>query len=202
MASIPRIMIDQQIAEIGIHNTPAQLRIIKPRYQMSIKTEMPQMEIDRRAPTFKVNRRKINTESGLKPPAEFTKAFRDKGRVGAFRGMKTPGEEGDFLGDLRRPGDRVAQLARSKAMARATRQAKLDMKLMPQTAPEVVWDKGHMSINWSKHSIVIDWDGEYMPQVTIDPKHSIEVYLRTRPHFRLTVENPGNQPGRYVDQAI
>ena len=61
-----------------------------------------------------------------------------------------------------------------------------------------------MSINWSKHSILIDWDGEYMPQLTIDPKYSIEVFMRTEPYFRISVEEiamPG-MTGRYVDQAI
>jgi hypothetical protein len=61
-----------------------------------------------------------------------------------------------------------------------------------------------MRINWSKHSVVIDWDGEYMPQFMVDPKHSIEVYLRTEPYFRIMVEEAidPNRPGRIVDQAI
>jgi len=43
-----------------------------------------------------------------------------------------------------------------------------------------------------------------MPQLTVDPKHSVEVFLRTEPYFRVTVEEmvvPG-MPGRFVDQAI
>jgi hypothetical protein len=75
---------------------------------------------------------------------------------------------------------------------------------MPKSRPEVIWDKGHMSINWSKHSILIDWDGEYMPELTVDPKYSIEVFLRTEPYFRVSVEEmvDPSMPGRFVDQAI
>jgi len=89
-------------------------------------------------------------------------------------------------------------------MSAIMKKQQMNIGLMPKSSPEVVWDKGSMRINWSKHSIVIDWDGEYMPQVTIDPKSSIEVYLRTEPHFRIVVderEDP-NMPGRIVDEAI
>jgi len=197
-------MIDQQIAEIGVSVTPAKMRISTPRMQMKITTENPEMQIDKKAPSFKVNRKKINNESGLKTPMELTKAFRNEGASGALRGTKTAGTDGDFIGDLRIRGDRIAKLSRSKSLASATRRKRLDLGLMPQSSPEVEWDKGYLRINWSKHSIVIDWDGEYMPQLTIDPKCSVEVYLRKEPFFRVTVENmlDPKSPGRYVDRAI
>jgi len=203
MSGISRISIEQQIAEIGVQSTPAQLNISRPRMQMKITNEAPQMEIDKKAPTFKMNRKKINSESGLKGPSELARNFRDSGRAAALRGTKTAGDEGDFIGETRRGGDRISMLSRNKALANATRKAEVNIGLMPQSSPEVVWDMGHLRINWSKHSILIDWDGEYMPQVTIDPKHSIEVFLRTEPYFRVIVENyDPNMPGRYVDEAI
>lgn len=204
MSSIHKITIDKQLAEIGIHRTPAQMHITQPRMHMSVHTELPQMEIDRQDPTFQVNRRKINSESGLKSTPELSREFRDKGRAGALRGARMAKEDGNFLGELRNPGDRVGRLARSRRMSAILQKKEINIGLMPKSSPEVVWDKGHLRINWSKHSIVIDWDGEYMPQVTIDPKHSIEIYLRTEPYFRVTVEemtDPGTS-GRYVDQAI
>ena len=204
MASIQQLKIDQKLAEIGVKATPAKMKITSPRMQMKITTEHPQMEIDRKAPSFRINRKKINNESGLKPPSEFTKQYRDDGISTALKYVKTVGKDGDFLGDTRIQGSRIAKLSRSKSMASATRKKQLDLGLMPKSSPDVEWDKGHMNINWSKHSIVIDWDGEYMPQLKIDPKHSIEVYLREEPHFRVTVEDmiAPNSPGRYVDRAI
>ena len=203
MPGIHHITIEQQLAEIGVNRTPAQMHIERSQMEMSIKTEQPQMEIDRKNPSFRVNRKKINSESGLKPAPELTKAFRDKGRSGALRGAKAAVNDGNFLGDLKRPGDRVAKLARSKTMASLMKKKDMNIGLMPKSQPEVEWDKGYMRINWSKHSIVIDWDGEYMPKVTINPKHSIEIYLRTEPYFRIVVnEEDPNVPGRLVDKAI
>jgi hypothetical protein len=75
---------------------------------------------------------------------------------------------------------------------------------MPHSSPEIDWDMGYMHINWSKHSVVIDWDGDYMPKMTIDPRYSVNVYMRKEPHFSIRVEDmvESNSPGRYVDQAI
>ena len=204
MPGIQKITIEQQLAEIGLHSTPAQMHISRPQMQMSISNERPEMDIERKAPTFRVNRRKINSESGLKATPELSKDFRDKGRVGALRGSRTAKEDGNFLGELRQPGDRVAKLARNKTMSRMLDKKEINIGLMPQSSPEVVWDTGHLRINWSRHSIVIDWDGEYMPQVTIDPKYSIEIYLRTEPYLRVNVESAGSlgSTGRYVDRAI
>ena len=204
MAGIQRISIDQQLAELGVHVTPAKMHITMPRMQMKIRTENPQMEIERQAPQFKVDRRKSNSESGLKAPLELARTFRDAGKAGALRGARTAKEDGNFLGETRRKGDRVAQLARKKTMNAMMKDRQANIGLMPSSSPEIMWDKGYMRINWSKHSIVIDWDGEYMPQVTIDPKYSIEVYLRTEPYFRISVEDVkgANMPGRYVDREI
>ena len=204
MTGIPQITIEQQLAEIGVVRTPAQMHIEQQRMKMKIKTESPQMMIERKNPSFKVNRKKINSESGLKPAPEFTAEIRDKGRSGALRGSKTAVEDGNFLGDVTKPGDRVGRLARKKTMSAILRKKEINIGLMPKSQPEVVWDRGYMRINWSKHSIVIDWDGEYMPKVTIDPKYSIEVYLRTEPFFQVTVseeEDPGTT-GRLVDKEI
>jgi len=204
MPGIQKISIDQQLAEIGVRNTPAMMRIQQQRPEMSIKTESPHMEIERKNPTFKVNRKKINNESGLKGSPELSKEYRDKGRVGALRGSKNSVHDGNFLGETRKPGDRVSKLAHSKAMNNIAKKQNFNIGLMPKSSPDIIWDKGSMRINWSKHSIVIDWDGEYMPQVTIDPKSSIEIFLRTEPHFRIMVEDgvDPNMPGRLIDKAI
>jgi len=204
MTEIQRITIEQQLAEVGVRSTPAQMHIARPRMNMKITTESPTMEIDRQNPSFRINRKKINNESGLKGPMELAKTYRDQGTSTAMKSTKEKGKEGDFIGDLTKPGNRIAQIAHSKAMASATRKKQANIGLMPKHSPEVVWDTGSMSINWSKHSIVIDWDGEYMPQVTIDPKYSIEVFLRTEPYFRILVEDIPSAltPGRYIDREI
>ena len=202
--SIKRLNIDQELGAIGIKSTRAKMNISIPKSQISIKNVRSQLQIDRKAPSFKVNQKKIRNESGLKDPAELSRIFRNKGRQAALRGARQNKDDGNFLANPKIPGDKsVPRLAKSKAMSRLQK-PETNIGLMPQSSPEVVWDKGYMRINWSKHSVVIDWDGEYMPQVTIDPKYSIEIFLRTEPYFRIMVEDviDPNRPGMYVDQAI
>ena len=204
MANLQRINIDQQMAEIGVKSTPAQMNINHPRLKMRIKSETPKMNLEMKTPRFRVNRRKLNAEMNVHSPGDFTNKQRDAGKTAVLRGIKTAGKDGDFLGNAKVRGQKVGQLARNKAMASAMRKKEGNIALMPREKPEIIWDKGSMSINWSKHSLVIDWDGDYMPQLTIDPNYSVEFYLRTEPHFRITVEEimrPGD-PGKYIDSAI
>ena len=204
MAGIRRISIEQQLAALGIRSTPARLNITQPRMRMRITNERPQMEIVRRPPSFKINRKKLNSEMGISTPVDLSRSFRDQGKAGALRGARTAVEDGNFLGNTKIRGDKVGKLARNKRMSEILRKREANIGLMPRNRPEVVWDTGQMSINWSKHSLVIDWDGDYMPQLTIDPKYNIEIFLRNEPYFKITVEevDPSGMPGQYVDQAI
>ena len=206
MPTVQRISIDQQIAEIGVRVTNAQLNITMPRVQMRLTNEVPTFEIERRNPSFRINRQQLNASMGLEPPSTFARSMSEVGRQGVMRGIRQAVSDGNFLGDVRRGGDRVGQLARNRAMSEIARRTsgRVNIGLMPNERPEVVWDMGEMSINWSRHSIIIDWDGEFFPEMIVDPKHSVEIFLRTEPYFRVSVEEmqvPG-MTGVLVDQAI
>lgn len=201
MASIQRVVIDQQMAELGMRVTPSKMQISTPQPRMSITNEAPQMEIERKAPSFKVNWKKVQAESGLKQPKEIMKDFSSSGKAGAYRGAKTAVEDGNFLGDVTSPGDRVGRLARKKKMSAVQKQTQINVQSMPKSRPEFEWDRGYMRVSWSKHRITIDFDGEYMPQTSVDPPYSIEVFLRQKPYFRVMVEDaaPLFAPGTQVD---
>jgi hypothetical protein len=180
------------------------MNITKPRSQISIRTETPQMNIDKQNASFRVNRRKINNESGLKGSLEFAKGFRDKGKQAAMRGIANAKNDGNFIANPNIPGDKSIPLMVKNKMKRFFQNVDYNIGLMPASSPEITWDKGHMRINWSRHSVVVDWEGDYMPSVDLDSMYSIEVFLRTRPHFRVMVEDAVNSgaPGRYIDHAI
>jgi hypothetical protein len=201
---LKKLSIHQQHAELGIRTTPAQLRINQPRMKMKVSSQTPKMNIVTKAPTFKVNRKKLNSEMNISTSGEFAKEFRDKGKDGALRGVKNAVNDGNFLGNHKIQGDRISKLSRNKTMSAAMRRKESNIALMPKNKPEITWDKGSMSINWSKHSLVIDWDGDYMPQLSIDPKYNIEIFMRTEPYFRITVEEliDPSVAGQYMDRAI
>jgi len=173
-----------------------------PSGRLRIQTQTPQMTIDKKAPSFRVNRKKINNESGLQGPLEFAKTFRNKDRAAAFRGTANFKNDGNFIANHRIAGDKSIPMMAKNRMKRHFQRPEVNVGLMPASPAEIHWDKGHMRINWSRHSVSVDWDGESLADITVDPKHSVEVYLRTRPYFRVTVEEAHTGPGRYIDQAI
>jgi hypothetical protein len=204
MAGISKILIDQQLAEVGVNVTPAKMHITTPRPKITISQENAQMEIDRKAPTFKLNRKKMYSQMRLRTTPELSTDFRNKGKAAAARGAGSRTQDGNFLGNVRNQGDRVAQLAHNKAMARIRQKSQMNIEAIPKEMPEITWDKGHVRVNWSRHSLVIDFDGEFLPQLTVDPNYSVEVYLRTKPYFRITVAEGVDpyMPGRHIDHVL
>ena len=203
--ALKQINIDQQMAQIGIRSTPARMQISNgQRMTMRVSNQAPQMQLESSIPKFRVNRRKLNSEMNVHSPIDFTKKHRDMGQNAVMRGIRDAGSDGDFLGDARRSGQQIGQLARSKSMSSALRKRDFNIGLMPQSGAELNWEKGYVNINWSDHSVVIDWDGDYMPQVTLEPRHSVESYLRTEPYIRISVGellSPG-RPGQYINRTI
>ena len=212
MAKIQRLMIESQLAQIGVYTTPARLHITQHRPQMTITSESPTMEIERQAPTFRINRRRSNTaEFGARTSSGTGRNNAAAAiRQAAIRSSRAAvGDGSNTIGDTRRNEDsRPGHLSRSGRSASAVARARSgnigSPSSRPDNQPEIVWDKGELSVNWSRHSILIDWDGEFMPEFVVDPKHSIEIYLRVEPYFRVSVEEmivPG-VPGVHVDQEV
>ena len=204
MAGISQIRIDQQMAEIGVRSTPAKMSIKQPRMFMRMSQEIPRMELETTMPKFKVNRKKLNADMNLHAPDDFTKKHRDMGKAAVIKGMKTASADADFLGNAKVRGQKVGQLVRNKAMANATRKAEFNVALMPKEGPEINWEKGSINVNWSKQSLIVDWNGDFMPELTVEPKHSVELYLRTKPYFRISVQEAVSPtaPGRYINSTI
>ena len=199
--AIQQIRIVQQRAEIGVRTTPAKLNIQMPRGQININNQTPQMSIDEKMPTFKVDRQKLNSEIGLAGPLTLAKDFRNKGKQTALRAAAAAKNDGNLLANHKIPGDKVPRVARNRAMERLGTKD-FNVGLMPQSPPEVSWDKGYMRINWSSHSVVIDYSGDYKPDISVDQKYSVEVFLRTKPYIRVMVEEAVSSTGKYIDQAI
>jgi hypothetical protein len=202
VSTISRLIIDQQFAEIGVKITPAQMQITTPHPEMQITREDAQMTVESQMPQFKINRQRINSESGLMNPLDLNRQIAGSSQDTALKGTAKTAEDGNFAVKTQEQGNRIAQIARRRS--RQSSQKDLNIGLMPKSSPEIEWDPGHVKINWSGHEIRIDWVGEYMPETVIDPPYSIEVYLRTQPYFRITVEAGADpfQVGQRVDEVL
>jgi len=205
MSTVSKIVIDQQYAAIGIRTTPAKMHITMPSPTMRIRNELPEMQIERRPPSFEVNWQKVHDESGLKGPITLIKTIRDEVREGVLGHIADKVREYDEIGDLTRPGNRVAEQCRAASLRTAG--TTINLGSMPQSLPEMSWDRGSMHVSWSRGRVVVEWeDVSNRAEIELDPPFSIEVYLRQKPFFRVTVEDvQGPQvdaAGNSVDQYV
>lgn len=181
-----RIKIDQQFAQIGIKITPAKLNITMPRRKMRIVQETPKMEIDIEKPSFEINMKKVRNEMGFKDPMTLMRSIRNtaKMRILDYTGQAV--QDGNQIGDVTRRGNRIAEVYRSKGLKQTN--TEINIGLMPENLPEISWDKGSINIKWTRNKFNIEWEGECKPEIIVDPKHSVEVFLRNRPSVTITIE--------------
>ena len=199
------LVIDQGAPAIGINQSPATLRINSNRLRMRVTQENPEMRVEGDdVPRFRVNRARLNDEMGLSQPSEFSARKVQEGRAGAARATRRAVQDGRVLGEITNLTDGVPRLARMRTLEAIQANAAFDLGHMPINRAEFEWDNNQTRVNWTNSTFIIDWEGEHMPTLTIDPRHSIEIYLRTAPYFRVLVSEGEDAAvsGRLVDTTI
>ena len=190
------IAIDKGHAQIGISQSQATLRIQSNRLRMRVTQDVPQMQMQSEVPRFQVaNRAQLNSEMGLSPPSRFINEKAQDGRNGALRGTRRAANDGEFLGNVRDLTNGVPRLARMRQLESVRQKTEFNVGLMPQSMPEFSWDQNQMRVDWSNATLIIDWEGDHMPTINLESPHSVEVYLSSRPYFRVRVEEALPQPG-------
>ena len=202
MPSLQRLVIDQQYASIGIKVTPAQLQIMTPRPSFELHQEMPELSIESQSASFSVNWRQVHSEMGLKPPLELAAQIRAKGIEGAADGTIEAVQDGNYLQKNELRSNRVAQLARQKSLEQAN--VEVNIKSIPEQSPQVEWNPGKLQITWESKQFNVEWDGNYLPEVSLESPYSVEIFLRDRPSIRISVEDVlmPSEAGQHVDKRM
>ena len=202
LSSISRLLIEQQFAALGIETTNARLHISTPRPTFQIENIRPEMTIDREGPSFELDWQTVRNESGLRSPNNLSRTLRDKAYGQTMQYVAQAVQDGNQLGDVEHPGNRVAQIAKQSTRRRT--QTEINIGLMPKHSPKVKWNPGHVNVNWSRHQLIVEWDTEFMPEFVVDPPYSVEIFLRDRPYIKISIaegEAPYD-PGRVVDTSL
>ncbi|MDR0936319.1 MAG: DUF6470 family protein [Oscillospiraceae bacterium] len=197
--TISRLVIDQQFAQLGVKFTPAQMTVSTNTAMPEISTETAKPKIESEVPAFTLNFSKLMSDVGVATPSEATDKYAGKGLNTSITGTQTAAKDGDYLGSTEKPGDRVAQIAKQHnrpVMAEA------NVASIPKAPPQITWSKGSVNIDWSNHSVNIDWNSNYLPEIKIDPRASVEVYLRNQPKITISVEQSDPYEARYVNEKL
>jgi hypothetical protein len=195
-----KLNIEQQRAEIDVEIQNAQLHVKVPRREMVIKHEPAQMKITRREGDVALDFRSTKSNLGLKSFAETTRRAAERAAATAQRSIKESVGVGEALGDPSK-GVSVGKIYRDKVLTAP--QPKSERSPVP---PQVDMDgkPGKMEVKWERGGITIDWEGENLVEVYVEPPHSVRVQLVQRPDVQITLmeEELPEVAGRVVDGKV
>jgi hypothetical protein len=198
--TISRIVIDQEFATLGIKVTPARMTVSTNMRNFEMKTEASKPEISNtEPPAFQLDFSKLMSDIGVKDPATLSTEYAAKAKSIGLNSVSTAVQEGDHLGAVEKGGDRTVQISKQKG---APKEHDSNIGLIPSHQPDVTWEKKRLNIDWSNHNVQIEWSDDYMPQIAIDPRASVEVFLRNQPKITITVEEYTTGDTRFVDSEV
>lgn len=189
---------------LDITTTNAALNITNKIRRFSAKRIPPEMTVERKAPSFKVNWKKVWGESGRKSPDDLRIYQRDNSRSKVERYIQRVSENGTYVMKLENyKKSETNPLAETSYQDMISELPEMNVASMPESSPEVTWDPGYVRIEWSTGELQIDWDDNFMPEIKVSP-HSVEIRLAGKNAVQISV-NEDNIPverGRKINKRI
>lgn len=181
---LQRIIIDKQMAQVGINHAPARLQINSPSPNFELNQSRSQLEINRRDASFTYDRQRLDNERGLASIRDVSRNFAGEGRQAAMRATARYSQEGDRQAKV--PGDQIPGISRSRSMSRLGPR-EINIGLMPRSPPNLNWDTGGVDINFTRHNISVSSSGINMAEIPTDPRVAVTTYIETRPYIHISV---------------
>lgn len=186
-------------ARIEINTTKAQLNITNKLRTFKMKSTPPQMEIERRLPSFTVNWSQVYAESGLKRPKQLMADTKQKAYNKVMEAIRRASEEGDMMMDIRADSPDMVPIIAVQNMRAAL--PDINIGSMPQNFPEFTWDKGELKISWIKGATDITWDEDFESELSVTP-YSVEVKIRNFQKVKMNDQGNNKIEGRNLDKKI
>lgn len=190
---------------LNITTTNAQMNISNRIRRFSARRVPPEMKVERQAPSFKVDWRKVWSQSGRKSPEDLQIHMKQQSRQRVDNYIQTVAQNGDYVLQLKNyvgsKSDPLAEISWQNMISR--NQVETNVASMPETMPDVVWDPGYVRIEWTTGEVQIDWDDNFMPEITVSP-HSVEIRLEGHKAIKISV-NEDNVPkieGKKVNKKV
>lgn len=181
----PSLSIQTERPELEIRTQRAQINLTQPKPKMRISSTPAKMRVQRRAPTFKVNWKKIRAQMGQKTSMDVQRGIIDEAAKKANEGIVNISQMGDKLAHTEQ-GHTVPSVVRDRLRATLQKVPELNVKLMPEEKPTLDWDEGYVSIDWTEHTLEIEWDLDGKPHLDYEP-YVVEIKLKNRPSMRIKV---------------
>ena len=194
-----RIQIDQQMAKIHIDSQMAALSIKTGQRMMQVEQQRAQMSLQRQAPKVDLDMEAFQANIGLESVMDATKASAARAQVQVAQSIKKFAQQEDAIATLPSAGNAIAQTAKSNMLEDRTPERRRSE--VPSSAVKMTGDPGELQIDWTKQEIRINWDKYQIPEISVEPKASVEIQLGQEPQVscqvvELTIPK---ETGREVD---
>ncbi len=178
----PRLEITTQRAQIEIttHRSSVEITQRKPKFRM--RRVPAQMKIEKRAPVMYLDRTAQWKALHIGSVLQAARAFYQQSLSVGLEAIGDIAREGDELMRIENTGNSLADLA---AQRTEDVQGDLTMSMMP--LPDVQWDPGYFSINWSQHQLEMEWDVSTKADIRFEPGY-VEIRMVKHPEIVIRVK--------------
>ncbi len=184
-----RLNVTSSTPVLDITSTRAQLNITNKFRRFKARRVQPEMKVDRKMPTFKLNWNKVWNESGRRTPDAFRQHMNQMSRRKVEQAIQSTVSTGNYLVNIQNyigtSGSPLSQIIWQSMLNDAA--VETNVASMPESSPEITWDPGHIKIEWTTGELEIEWDDNFRPNVTVTP-HSVEIKLSGQKGVRISVD--------------
>jgi hypothetical protein len=196
---VQRLQIEQQMAKIDIESTKPVLKIDMPKREMQIETKNAEMTLDMEQGGIEIDMTAFRNNMGVRSISDFSSENIADAKVGLEQRRREYSADGDMVASLPSNGNSIAQVALKNLLA--TDMPEMNSGKVPEKPVRVSGQPGKIDINWSKSDIVIKWGKYEPPEITVEPKASVNVELAQEPIIECEVVEMEIPPetGRMID---
>lgn len=172
-----RLQVTNVHGQIGIttHNSVMQIR--QPKAQIEMKTVPAELNAHTELVQVKIDQRQCFSEAGLKPPAELSQEFAQRGKQAALDATAKKVYDGNRMATIKNKVDVVAAIATENALPPPD---DFNITLMPTSRPKINFEGGvSFSPRWGRVDIKVVIN---RPEINVTPGW-VEVYLLQKPNF-------------------
>lgn len=187
---------------LDITSTRASLEITNKTRRFTSKRVAPQMNVERQAPTMKVNWSKVWAESGRRSPEQLKQYLNQMSRQNVDLAVQNFVNNGNYMLQLQNYiGKDVNPIAELSLERMKSELPEINVAMMPQSLPEVSWDPGYVRVEWTTGELQVEWDNEYAPDIRVTP-HSVEIKLAGHSEVKISVKEDrvANESGNKVNK--
>lgn len=178
-----RIVMESQIAQIGIRSKPSQVSINQKKADVNIENQHAKVQVEMSLPKVKIDQSQSFSESGLKGVQSFSDsnvAYANQKRQETLRRMS---EEGNQFADIHKSKNVIAENADYNAWGQFKKE--WGLVTMPSSGPNITVLEGDLDIKVNEGKVKINVKTN-KPQIDYQAG-SVETYLKKRNYLKIDV---------------